>query len=562
MNKTNFLLLTLFIFGYIINASWSYYLTTSKSNLKQKRKFDDDIIIELSSDDEETENEEEIFSSEMIPIKFWTDEKKDELQNQINDYIDISEVDTSANFSFYNQLNSLEKKYYDIIYNNSIKTPPNLTIKFSITTDTSNTKKFSSELVLSAEKVFTAIVYENPQLWWLGTYQIKLSYTNTKYTITFITVPSNSKFSVYSKEEISDINMEIEDVKKLIIKEINKLHFTTNYAIIKYIHDFLIVKNVYTLDENLLHIRTIYGSLIDNKCVCEGYAEAFQYLAQQYNINCIIGRSSTHEWNYVEMDGKWYAVDVTFDDKSSKNVKPMHNTYDNLQTEYFLVGNDHIGYSKKKFSEETEHILIYSGYSNENIISYPYIETNDYVPSEIELEEIKLINLFNIASFTTTRKISITTTTTKKSTTTTPKTTTTTTKKSITTTKKTTTTTTKKSTTTTKKTTTTTKKSTTTTKKTTTTTTKKSKTTTKKLLLPLKNQQLQPLLPQNQQLQLQQLQPLLPQNQQLQLLQLLLQLQPLLPQNQQLQLLQLLLQLQPPLLLYQLLCLLLQHQIL
>ncbi|ORX51423.1 hypothetical protein BCR36DRAFT_582968 [Piromyces finnis] len=349
----------------------------------------------------------------MIPIKFWTNEEKDELQEQLNDNADISEIDDSVNFSFYNQLSSLEQKYYDSIYSNSVKSPPDLTIKVSLTMDTSNPKAFIAELQESAEKVFTAVVYENPELWWLGTYTLKLSYNKTKYIITFNTVPSNSKFSVYTKYDIANLNQEIEQSKKVIMEEIAKLNLTTNYAIIRYIHDFLAVKNVYTLNENLLHIRTIYGSLVENKCVCEGYAEAFQYIAQQYGINCIIGRSSTHEWNYVEMDGKWYAVDVTFDDRTSKGVTPLHNTYNNIITEYFLIGTDHIDYKKKKFSEDKDHILVYSGYSNEHIVSYPYIEAEDYVPSDIELMEIELIDLSEIASITTTRK----TTTTTKSTT-------------------------------------------------------------------------------------------------------------------------------------------------
>jgi len=402
MYITNFLLLVLLIFCFVINVSWSHYINTSKSILKLKKRLDDNIIVELNSDDDDGDDDdvEEFYTSEMIPIKFWTNEEKDELQEQMDDNIDISGVDDSANFSFYNQLSSLEQKYYDFIYSNSIKSPPDLTIKCSITTDTSKPKEFSAELAESAEKVFTAVVYENPELWWLGTYQIKLSYNKTKYVISFITVPSNSKFSVYTNEDISKLNEEIEQNKKSIVKEINKLNLTTDYAIIRYIHDFLIVKNVYTLDESLLHIRTLYGSLVENQCVCEGYAEAFQYIAQQYGINCIIGRSSTHEWNYVELDGKWYVVDVTFDDKTSKGVTAMQNTYDNLVTEYFLIGTDHIGYKNKKFSEEKDHILVYSGYSNDHIVSYPYIETDDYTPSELELEEIKLINLSKIAAFT------------------------------------------------------------------------------------------------------------------------------------------------------------------
>ena len=70
-------------------------------------------------------------------------------------------------------------------------------------------------------------------------------------------------------------------------------------------------------------IRDIYGTLINQKAVCEGYAKAFKYIMDELEIPCIlvcgtatnsVGVTENHAWNYVQIDGIWYAVDVTWDD--------------------------------------------------------------------------------------------------------------------------------------------------------------------------------------------------------------------------------------------------------
>lgn len=58
--------------------------------------------------------------------------------------------------------------------------------------------------------------------------------------------------------------------------------------------------------------------------VCEGYARAFQLLCNQLEIPCVLvdgpaidsltDTPENHMWNYVQVDGGWYAVDVTWND--------------------------------------------------------------------------------------------------------------------------------------------------------------------------------------------------------------------------------------------------------
>ena len=64
---------------------------------------------------------------------------------------------------------------------------------------------------------------------------------------------------------------------------------------------------------------------MEGKAVCEGYAEAFQYLLQKAGIQSFIitgssvnpgtGESEGHAWNAVRIDGRYYHVDLTWDDQ-------------------------------------------------------------------------------------------------------------------------------------------------------------------------------------------------------------------------------------------------------
>ena len=67
------------------------------------------------------------------------------------------------------------------------------------------------------------------------------------------------------------------------------------------------------------------GVVRDGKAVCEGFARAFQLLCEVNGVEsvCVFGNGVTsegtegHMWNYVKNDdGKWYAVDVTWNENT------------------------------------------------------------------------------------------------------------------------------------------------------------------------------------------------------------------------------------------------------
>ena len=62
--------------------------------------------------------------------------------------------------------------------------------------------------------------------------------------------------------------------------------------------------------------RTAYSALVRRKAVCEGYAMAYRLLLNAAGIvsDVSIDRGDKHIWNYVRIRGRWYHVDVTWDD--------------------------------------------------------------------------------------------------------------------------------------------------------------------------------------------------------------------------------------------------------
>lgn len=130
----------------------------------------------------------------------------------------------------------------------------------------------------------------------------------------------------------------------------------TLYDRIKSIHDYICLLTEY--DVSGKYAYSAYGALVDRRSVCEGYAEAFRLICDRNGIECILvsGKgivmrntdgqlteySENHMWNYVRMDdGKWYAVDATWDDGRK------------ISHEYLLVGSDTVvnRVSGRKFAQ-------------------------------------------------------------------------------------------------------------------------------------------------------------------------------------------------------------------
>ncbi len=88
------------------------------------------------------------------------------------------------------------------------------------------------------------------------------------------------------------------------------------------VHDYLIQNCKYdyaNMQANTVPeiSHTAYGALVDGQAVCDGYAGAYLYIMRdKLGIPCRIVTSEqmVHSWNMIQLDGKWYHVDLTWDD--------------------------------------------------------------------------------------------------------------------------------------------------------------------------------------------------------------------------------------------------------
>lgn len=105
----------------------------------------------------------------------------------------------------------------------------------------------------------------------------------------------------------------------------------TEYEKELYLHDTLAQRIVYKESTNA---HNAYGALVEGIAVCEGYAEAFQYLLHRAGIwsYLVIGssRGVGHEWNMVRIDGKYYHVDLTWDDQDTYTYHAYFNVTDEM----------------------------------------------------------------------------------------------------------------------------------------------------------------------------------------------------------------------------------------
>ncbi len=83
------------------------------------------------------------------------------------------------------------------------------------------------------------------------------------------------------------------------------------------VHDFLAVNSEYDRKAASGEDRyTAYGSIVNRMSVCQGYTEGYAYLLGKLGIPVNLCKSDdlNHAWNIIELDGKAYNVDVTWDD--------------------------------------------------------------------------------------------------------------------------------------------------------------------------------------------------------------------------------------------------------
>ena len=150
-----------------------------------------------------------------------------------------------------------------------------------------------------------------------------------------LTYGGNYKIGITINKAYKD--REIEEINKVVDKVIDEkiTNSMPTKEKIKVIHDYIIDNTEYdklkynNRNDNTYKSNTAYGVLIEGYGTCNGYADAMAIFLDKLNIINYKISNDEHIWNLVYLDGKWYHLDLTWDD-------PISETNVNRDT-YFLI---------------------------------------------------------------------------------------------------------------------------------------------------------------------------------------------------------------------------------
>lgn len=170
------------------------------------------------------------------------------------------------------------------------------------------------------------------------------------------------------------------------------------YSRVKRVHDILAQRSSYNYasldasEDSILYrmAHSAYSGMFRDEYdpVCEGYSKAFKVVLNQMDIPCVLAvGGDSHMWNNVRMDdGRWYNVDLTWDDSD-----------DRIIYNYFLKGTtDFRGNHTEK--DPINGRVSSARYPKKHTVAYEYLG-EDYPPltyydvprSDYAYEQIEIV---------------------------------------------------------------------------------------------------------------------------------------------------------------------------
>ncbi len=262
--------------------------------------------------------------------------------DDFNDYIICSSGDDTGYYRHcYNELNENEKKIYNVILPKLYNSPEKIEIPQLNDCD--------------LQKIFKAISLDNPDLFNIGlTCKAYKSGYKTYFTVEY--AMDNTTYQNQLKEAKAVAQVIIDGAKE----------FSSDYDKEKYVHDYIINHATYVESKDSPNANTIYGCLVEGKASCEGYSRAFQYILNNLNIDnrLVTGEAAAdgvnfipHMWNFVNIDGKQYFTDVTWDDPEGESNIIRH-TYFNVNTADILLKHRNIEQAVPLITDNTYNYFV------------------------------------------------------------------------------------------------------------------------------------------------------------------------------------------------------------
>ena len=295
------------------------------------------------------------------------------------DNVDYSNV--NVNKYFYNQLDETSKTIYKALESNKENMKSGTyRIDFGDSfSDILNSENGQDELGDYYQSAIEAYTYDNPDVFYLSPNKMYLNVETTTsanditYNVYINCGNENNYFAdeFTSQEQVENAIEKVEYVKDILLGK----RTGDDYEDIKMVHDYLVDNIEYDTSISANNIYDVYGALVNRVAVCEGYARSFKYILDEMGIPCVLvigtgtnsrGEIERHAWNYVELQGNWYAVDCTWDDPI---IVGSGNVSKSSKYKYFLKG------SSEFYSDHTPSGQFTPGGKE---FSYPTLSTNSF----------------------------------------------------------------------------------------------------------------------------------------------------------------------------------------
>lgn len=284
-------------------------------------------------------------------------------------------IDTKNTGYYYTQLSANAKKAYATLFANYRFVPEERTIRKM------NALIFTSDVELSKKDLLDAqmaFVYDHPEVFWV-TYFAKSDVNNVSG------VNTGKHYYMYSPVMAYDIALCKGDAEayygylKMALNAMDLKKSDTTYDKVKRIHDYIIKNYSYSTYGYKLNgktaddTRSVGRMLTMKRGCCVGYSKLMKAFCDYYGISCTLVSGIDHMWNAIQINGKWYALDVTWDDTDGKQKNSKE------QYQYFLKG-------EKTFLADVSHRVVNCMFIQDKVpiteyacLTAPILEKGDYV---------------------------------------------------------------------------------------------------------------------------------------------------------------------------------------
>lgn len=248
--------------------------------------------------------------------------------------------------------------------------------------ETEEYKAFNQQVTFALQSSLDAFLYDHPEIFWfrsMPTVKISIGVMGNAssgyvgflakipYTPTIAFSGADALVKEYDKavpKVVEQIRAGADKNGDGIVEQLELLVTAHDYLCQRLYYDYNAYANYeYTGDYRIFCSAGAFLDSVGTGVVCEGYAKAFKVICDQLGIPCVLIGGSVvqstgtegHMWNGVQLNGKWYLVDVTWDDGDA-----------GISYKYFLVGNNLPG--------RTSHGN-FGGAELSTIFVYPQLET-------------------------------------------------------------------------------------------------------------------------------------------------------------------------------------------